>query len=103
MAKNEHSGSNDPDIMRLQAKSQEGTINVVGEILKDPKIQEVIKNALLWETVKNSVVMACLLIGFLKLYDVTKIVVGFNWIGDLVLSIILVLVGAVYIIKNMGK
>ena len=91
----------DPEVAMVQRATRQGTLNVVGDILNDPKVQEMIKTALLRETIKNSILMACLLVGLLKLYDVAKILIGFNWVGDLLISIILILVGLIYMLKNI--
>jgi len=93
--------SDDPEVAMVQRATRQGTLNVVGDILKDPKVQEMIKTALLRETIKNSLFFGCFIVGLLKLYDVAKIVVGFNWIGDLAISIILILVGLIYMLKNI--
>ena len=97
----EHEGSVDPDIERLREKTQQGTLNVVNKVLADPKVQEVIKTALLRETIKNSLVMACLFVGMLKLYDVAKVVFGFGWTTELVISVVLILTGLIYLFKNI--
>jgi hypothetical protein len=94
-------GSVDPEIKYLQEKTRKGASNIVGEILKDPSVQNAIKSALLAETIKNSIVMACLLVGLLKLYDVSKAIMGFDWRGDLATSIGLISVGLIYLTKNM--
>jgi len=91
----------DPEVAMVQRATRQGTLNVVGDILNDPKVQEMIKTALLRETIKNSILMACLLVGLLKLYDVAKILIGFNWVGDLLISVILILVGLIYMLKNI--
>lgn len=101
MAETKHSQDDDPDIVHLKNLSKKGASNVVGEILKDPQIQNQIKSALLAETIKNSIVLTCLLVGLLKLYDVVKTVVAFDWKGDLLMSIILVSIGLIYLTKNM--
>jgi len=93
--------SDDPEVAMVQRATRQGTLNVVGDILNDPKVQEMIKTSLLRETIKNSILMACLLVGLLKLYDVAKILIGFNWVGDLLISIILILVGLIYMLKNI--
>lgn len=92
--------SNDPDIKRLDAKTKKGALNIVGEVLADPQVQNTIKTALFRETIKNSIILTCLLVGLLKLYDVSKTVIGFDWRGDLLMSVILVSVGLIYMLKN---
>jgi len=90
----------DPDIKRLNEKTKKGALNIVSDVLADPQVQNTIKTALFRETIKNSIVLTCLLVGLLKLYDVSKTVIGFDWRGDLLMSAILVSVGLVYMLKN---
>jgi hypothetical protein len=93
----------DPEVAIVKEATRQGTLNIVGDILNDPKVQETIKTALLRETIKNSLFFACFIVGLLKLYDVAKTVVGFGLIGDLVMSVILILIGLIYMIPNMFK
>ena len=93
----------DPEVAMVQRATRQGTLNVVGDILNDPKVQETIKTALLRETIKNSLFFACFIVGLLKLYDVAKTVIGFGLIGDLVMSVILILIGLVYMLRNLSK
>jgi len=101
MVAKENQTGDDPEIARLRAKTQDGALNVVGDILNDPRVQQIIKKALLRETVKNTIFLTCFLIGFLKIYDVTKTVIGFNWIVDFTVSTILIMIGSVYLIKGL--
>lgn len=87
----------------MNKKTTEGALNVVHGVLADPKVQEVIKNALLRETIKNTVIMSCLLIGLLKLYEVVKTVTGFDWRGDLCISLALIFVGLIYVTRSLFK
>jgi hypothetical protein len=93
----------DPEVAMVQQATRQGTLNIVGDILNDPKVQDMIKTALLRETIKNSLFFACFIVGLLKLYDVAKAVVGFGLIGDLAVSVILILIGLIYMIPNMFK
>lgn len=93
----------DPEIAQVKQATKQGTIEVVQGVMNDPQVQQIIKTALLKETIKNSIVLACLMIGLLKLYDVTKTVVGFNWIGDLTISLILIFIGLGYILSSTCK
>jgi hypothetical protein len=102
MAEDERSERTPNDeIAVLEEADRKGKINIVRGIINDNEVQQVIKTALLRETIKNSILMACLLVGLLKLYDVAKILIGFNWVGDLLISIILILVGLIYMLKNI--
>ena len=91
----------DPEIEYLTKKSTAGAMNIVGDILSDPKVQKVIKKALTQEVVTQTVVMSCLFIGILKLYDVAKQVLGFSWQIETVISLCLITIGLSYILKNM--
>ena len=91
----------DPELERLKEKSTQGALNIVGDILSDPKVQQVIKKALTHEVVMQTITMSCLFIGILKIYDVAKQVLGFSWQVELVISTVLVLVGLIYLVKNM--
>jgi len=91
----------DPEIEYIKEKSKKGAMNIVGDILSDPKVQKVIKKALTQEVVTQTVVMSCLFIGILKLYDVAKQVLGFSWQVETVISLILITIGLSYILKNM--
>jgi len=90
----------DPEIEYLKEKSKKGAMNIVGDILSDPKVQKVIKKALTREVLVQSITMSCLLIGILKLYDVAKLTLGFGWQVELVISVALVLTGLIYMVKN---
>ncbi|MCJ7633802.1 hypothetical protein MUP77_15625 [Candidatus Bathyarchaeota archaeon] len=93
--------SDDPDLKRLNAKTKKGAINVVSEVLDDPQVRAIIKNAILPETVRGSIIMACLMIGLLKLYDVAKTLIGFNWVGDSVISVTLITIGLIYLLPAL--
>jgi len=91
----------DPDIERLRAKSTQGAMNIVGDILNDPKVQAIIKNAILKEGMVMALIMSCLLIGITKIYDVTKQVLGFTWQIEAVISIVLIAIALSYLLKNI--
>lgn len=91
----------DPEIEYLKEKSKKGALNVVGDILGDPEVQKVIKKALTREVISQTLIMSCLFIGILKIYDVGKQVLGFGWQVELVISIILISVGLIYMLKNL--
>jgi hypothetical protein len=99
----EHERSDDADIERLRAKTKKGAANVVNEVLADPEVQALIKGALLRETVKTSILMACIFVGILKLYDVAKVVTGFDWKGDFIIGLVLTLVGLIYMLRDMSS
>jgi len=99
----EHETGIDPDLERLKKKTQQGARNVVTEVLKDPEVQVIIKESVLRETVTSGLVMACLFLGLLKLFDVAKVVFGFNWVVDLLVGFILTVIGLGYMLKNFKR
>lgn len=101
MAETANSESVDPEIEHIKQKTAEGTANLVGSILENPEVQRVIKNALVKETTKQALLMSCLLIGILNLYGIAKQQLGFGWQVELAISTVLVLVGLIYLVKNM--
>jgi len=101
MAQNSDSQIDDPEIKHLREKAAKGAANLVGDVLNNPEVQKTIKNALVRETVKNAIIMSCLFIGILKIYDVSKQLLGFGWQVELVISIMLILVGLIYTLKNL--
>jgi hypothetical protein len=101
MAQETNSESVDPEIEHLKQKTAEGAANLVGSILDNPEVQRIIKNALVKESMKQALLMSCLLIGILNLYGVAKQQLGFGWQVETAISTILVLIGLIYLIKNM--
>jgi len=101
MAQEANTSLNDPEIERLKQKSKQGTLNIIGDILGDPQVQKVIKKALTREVISQTLIMSCLFIGILKIYDVCKQVLGFGWQVELVISVILISVGLIYMVKNL--
>ena len=87
-------------VITPEEADRRGKINVVRGIVNDPEFQKMIRAPLLKETIKNSTIMACFLVGLLKLYEVAKEVIKFGWQVDLVVSFMLVLVGLIYIVRN---
>jgi hypothetical protein len=91
------------DSVSPEEADRKGKVNIVKNIMGDPEVQALIKEPLLRETIKNSLVMACIFVGFLKLYEVAKVVINFNWVGDLIMSLILITIGFTYMIPPLLK
>ncbi len=91
------------DPISPEEADRKGKVNIVKGIIDDPEVQGIIKESLLRETVKNSLVMACIFVGLLKLYDVAKTVINFNWAGDLIISLILITIGFSYMLPALFK
>jgi len=103
MGKSTDNSHDEADSISPEEADRKGKVNVVKGIMNDPEVQALIKEPLLRETVKNSLVMACIFVGLLKLYDVTKTVINFNWVGDLIMSLILITIGFTYLLPPLLK
>jgi len=91
------------DSISPEEADRKGKVNIVKGIVNDPEVQNIIKNSLIRETVKNSMLMACILVSLLKLYDVAKILTNFNWVGDLLVSLILLSIGLFFTLPSLFK
>lgn len=91
----------DPELEYLKKKAAKGATNMVTDIINDPAVQSVIKKAMLKEGMMMALIMSCILIGVTKAYDVAKLVFGFTWQVELIVSICLILIGLIYVLKNM--
>lgn len=101
MAQEADTSLDDPEIERLKQKSKQGALNIVGDILGDPEVQKVIKQALVKETMKSAIIMSALFVGLLNLYGVAKQVLGFSWQVETVISSVLITIGLSYMLKNI--
>ena len=91
------------DSVTPEEADRKGKVNIVKGIVNDPEVQNIIKESLLRETIKNAIFMSAFLVGLLKLYDVAKILINFNWVGDLIVSLILLSVGLFYTLPSLFK
>ena len=103
MVKNLDFEDAEADSISPEEADRKGKVNIVKGIVNDPEVQGIIKESLLRETIKNAILMSCLLIGLLKIYDVAKTLINFNWIGDLAIGLILVFIGLYYTIPSLFK
>ena len=103
MGKNVDFDNAETDPVSPEEADRKGKVNIIKGIMNDPEVQALIKEPLLRETIKNSLILTCILVGFLKLYEVAKVVINFNWVGDLIMSLILITVGFTYMLKNLRK
>ena len=101
MAQEADTSLDDPEIERLKQKSKQGALNIVGDILGDPKVQKVIKKALVKETMKSAIILSAFMVGLLNLYNVAKQQLGFTWQVETAISLVLVLIGLIYMAKNI--
>jgi len=103
MGKNTDNSCDETDPVSPEEADRKGKVNIVKSIMDDPQIRALIKNALLPETIRSSLIFACFIVGVLKLYDVAKILIGFNVIGDLIIGLALFTIGLIYLLPILIK
>lgn len=91
------------DSISPEEADRKGKVNIVKGIVNDPEVQNIIKESMLRETIKNAIFMSAFLVGLLKLYDVAKTLTNFNWVGDLIVSLILLSIGLFYTLPSLFK
>jgi len=87
----------DSELEYLKKKSAQGTMNVIGDVLADPEI----KKTIMRKVAMPLIAVACLFIGALGFFDVIKQILGLGWREEIVISASLVLIGLIYLLKNM--
>ena len=91
----------DPEVARIMRKADDGTINVIKKILNQPEVQQTIKSSISKQTFISGLFMSFFLVGFFMLFNVAKVVLNYNWVGDAILGLILIGIGATYMFKQM--
>lgn len=89
------------EVKRLRAKNEESQINVVRKIIERPEVQEVLKKNINKQTFISGLFMAFLLIGFLEVSQAVKQIFNYTWQFDLAAGVIMIAIGAVYMVKEV--
>lgn len=92
---------NTEDADKLREKANSGAVNVVKNVMKQPEVQTILKKNINKQTFVSGLFMAFLLIGFLEVSQAIKQLFNYTWQFDLVAGIVMISVGAVYMIKNV--
>lgn len=90
------------EVKRLRAKSEQSQVNVVKKIIEMPEVQNVLKKNINKQTFISGLFMAFLLIGFLEVSQAVKQIFNYTWQFDLVAGVIMIAIGAVYMVKEIG-
>lgn len=101
MEHSEHDEEDDSEIRRLREKTAKGAVNIVGDVLDDPRIKRMIKKTLLPETIKNAIFMSAFLVGIMFIFNAVKQITGQGPYFDLVCGIALVFIGSICILSSM--
>ena len=87
----------DPEIEYLKKKSEQGAMNVFGDILNNPEIKKII----LQKSMIPIITVACLFVGVIELYDVAKQLIGVNWQVQAIIGLVLLAISLSCILKNI--
>lgn len=93
--------SKEEAVQRLREKADNGAVNVVKKVMAQPEVQGIIKRNVNKQTFISGLFMAFLLIGFLEVSQAVKQLFNYTWQFDLVAGIIMITVGAVYMVKEL--
>ena len=103
MGKNVDFKNAQADPVSPEEADRKGKVNIVKGIIDDPEVQGIIKKSILKEATVSGLVMACLFLGLLKLFDVAKIVFRFDWTVDLLMGLVLTIISLGYMLKNFKR
>lgn len=92
---------NEEDADKLREKADDGAVSVVTKVMQRKEVQTVLKKNINKQTFVSGLFMAFLLIGFLEVSQAIKQLFNYTWQFDLVAGIVMITVGAVYMIKNV--
>lgn len=93
---------NEEEAQKLREKSDNGAVGVVKKVMEQPEVQGIIKKNINKQTFISGLFMAFLLIGFLEVSQAVKQIFNYTWQFDLVAGIIMITVGAIYMIKEVA-
>lgn len=87
---------------KLRAKADNGAVGVVKKVMQQPEVQGIIKKNINKQTFISGLFMAFLLIGFLEVSQAVKQIFNYTWQFDLVAGVVMITIGAIYMIKEVA-
>ena len=90
------------ELERIKEKAENSQVKIVQKIMKQPEVQNIIKKNINKQTFISGLFMAFLLIGFLEISQAIKALYNYTWEFDLTAGIILLSIGAIYMIKEIA-
>jgi hypothetical protein len=97
----ENGQKDDPEIRRLREKTAQGALDVLEPILSDPNVQRLIRRTMVREGLKMGLFMGLFIVGLMMLVSVAQTVYAIGWEGNLILSVILIVVGLIYLLRSL--
>lgn len=97
------SPKNEAEAEALRQKGDKGAAKMVSSIMKQPEVQHVIRVEINKQMFISGLFMAFFLVGFFQLFNVAKVVFGYNWTVDLVIGVIMCIMGATYTVMQVRK
>lgn len=95
------SNEDSPEVRKLKDKMETSQAGVVSKIMKQPEVQNIIKKNVNKQTFISGLFMAFLLIGFLEVSQAVKQIFNYTWQFDLVAGIVMISIGAIYMVKEV--
>lgn len=89
------------EVRRIKEKAEQSQVGIVKKIMQQPEVQGIIKKNINKQTFISGLFMAFLLIGFLEISQAIKMIFNYTWQFDLVAGIVLIAIGAAYMVKEI--
>lgn len=101
MAEGDYKERDDAEVQRLMKKADDGALNIVQKIIQRKEVQDVLKRNINKQTLVSGVFMGLFLVGFFQIFNVMKTLIGYDWRGDLLLGIAMLIIGATYMVSQI--
>lgn len=92
---------NAEEAQKLRAKADDGAVSMVKKVMQQKEVQTVLKKNINKQTFVSGLFMAFILIGFLEVSQAIKQIFNYTWQFDLVAGIVMIAVGAIYMLKEV--
>lgn len=97
----EQTEQNAEEAQKLRAKAEDGAVGMVKKVMQQKEVQNVLKKNINKQTFVSGLFMAFILIGFLEVSQAIKQIFNYTWQFDLVAGIVMIAVGAIYMLKEV--
>ena len=97
----EEKRQDDPELARLQAKTAKGALNILEALFQQPEFRKLIRKAFIRQSVEMSIFLGFFVVGLFTLFNALKSIYNIGVVGDVAISVILILVGLVYVVRSL--
>jgi hypothetical protein len=92
----------DPALVLLKEKANKSAVKTVEAILDAPEMKRLIRKTFVREGLLQGFIMAIIFVGLMMVYNAAKLALSFGWQVDLALGCILILFGALSLLKRLN-